>query len=69
MADDECTTEWPWGNGIPEPKTSAGICRPDLRAGIRDLYNPRAANHTSIFPETTYALAIKSIALLHRASQ
>ena len=69
MADEECTTEWPWGNGIPEPKMAAGICRPDLRTGIKDLYNPRSAGHTSMFPETTYALAIKSIALLHRASQ
>jgi hypothetical protein len=69
MADEECTTEWPWGNGVPEPKTSAAIGRPDLRNGIRELYNSRGMGHTAMFPETTYTLAIKSVAILHRASQ
>lgn len=68
LADEECTTEWPWGNGIPEAKSSAGISRPDHRSGIRELYDMRGMGHT-VFPETTYALALKSVALLHRASQ
>lgn len=68
MADEECTTEWPWGNGVPESKSLVGIARPDHRAGIRELYASRGMGHT-VFPETTHALAVKSLALLHRASQ
>lgn len=67
MADDECTTQWPWGWGVPEPKSGMG--RPDDRYGIRDLHDPSSMAHQSLFPDTTYTLALKSLALLHRASQ
>lgn len=39
------------------------------RHGIRDLHDPSSSLHTSPIPDTTYVLAIKSLALLHRASQ
>lgn len=67
MADDECTTQWPWGWGIPEPKSGMG--RPDDRYGIRDIHDMNSPSHQSAFPDSTYTLALKSLALLHRASQ
>jgi hypothetical protein len=68
MADEECTTEWPWGGGVPEPKIIlAG--QPGHRFGIRDLHDPTSISHTSPIPESTYTLAMRSVALLHRASQ
>lgn len=67
LADDECTTEWPWGWGIPEPKMSMG--RPEQRFSLRDLYDPASLARQSPVPETTYTLAVKSVGLLHRASQ
>lgn len=67
MADDECTTQWPWGWGVPQPKSS--LSRPDDRYAIRDLHDPTSVAHHSLYPESTYTLALKSLALLHRASQ
>lgn len=67
MTDDECTTQWPWGWGVPEPKS--GIGRLDERYGIRDLHDPASLAQQSPFPDSTYTLALKSLALLHRASQ
>ena len=36
---------------------------------IQDLYDPSSTMHSSPYPDTTYTLAVKSMALLHRASQ
>lgn len=69
MADEECTTEWPWGGGIPEPRMLVAMGQPCHRFGIRDLHDPTSITHAMPIPETTYTLAMKSVALLHRASQ
>ncbi|WWC66292.1 uncharacterized protein I206_100193 [Kwoniella pini CBS 10737] len=65
MSDELCTTEWGWGWGTVQPKHSANL---HDRHGIRDLYDPASTMHLATAPETTYVLAIKSVALLHRAS-
>ncbi|GFZ43535.1 hypothetical protein JCM24511_01255 [Saitozyma sp. JCM 24511] len=62
MADDECTTEWPWGWGSAEIKPG------DSRWGIQDLYDASSPMHSSPFPDTTFTLATKSTGLVHRAS-
>jgi hypothetical protein len=67
LPDDECTTQWPWGWGVPEPKLPMG--RPDHRFSLRDLHDPTSMAQHSPFPDTTYTLAVKSVGLLHRASQ
>lgn len=67
MADDECTTQWPWSTGVPGPKSDMN--RPDDRYSIRDLHDPTSPAHQSPYPDTTYTLALKSLALLHRSSQ
>lgn len=67
MADEECTTQWPWGWGTPEPKSGMG--RPDHRYGLRDLHDPTSLYHQSPYPDSTYTLAVKSLAILHRTSQ
>jgi hypothetical protein len=67
MSEDECTTEWPWGTGVPEPRPSH--TRSDNRSSIRALHDPILMAQQPHVSETTYTLAVKSVALLHRASQ
>ncbi|OCF55433.1 hypothetical protein L486_06916 [Kwoniella mangroviensis CBS 10435] len=63
LADEICTTEWSWGSGSVEPSSSVSE-----KFSIRDLYDPSSAVHSTPTLDTTYVLAIKSLALLHRAS-
>ncbi|OCF41763.1 hypothetical protein I317_04369 [Kwoniella heveanensis CBS 569] len=65
LVDDSCTTEFGWGWGPVEvkPPQSAG-----QRFGIRDLYDPSSAMHSSPSADSTYVLGVKSLGLLHRSS-
>ncbi|WWC58693.1 uncharacterized protein I303_101237 [Kwoniella dejecticola CBS 10117] len=65
LADELCTTEWAWGSGVVQAKPSASL---NERHAIIDLYDADSPMHSSATSDTTYVLAIKSIALLHRAS-
>nr|XP_019049274.1 hypothetical protein I302_03056 [Kwoniella bestiolae CBS 10118]OCF28204.1 hypothetical protein I302_03056 [Kwoniella bestiolae CBS 10118] len=65
LADEICTTEWGWGSGSVETKPSNNV---NERYSIRDLYDPTSNIHSTPTPDTTYVLAIRSLALLHRAS-
>ncbi|WWD17875.1 hypothetical protein CI109_102319 [Kwoniella shandongensis] len=60
MSDEQATTQWPWGWGHIRPRIEP--------FGIRDLYEPMSTMHTSPQADTTYLLATKSTALLHRAN-
>ncbi|WWC86277.1 uncharacterized protein L201_001150 [Kwoniella dendrophila CBS 6074] len=65
LADDLCTTEWGWGWGPVETKSLAGNTE---KYNIGDLFDPSSTIHSSPTPDTTYILATKSVALLHRAN-
>lgn len=85
LADEECTTQWPWGPGTVEvggiffrslverslvdmsQARSLNPSRPSYN--LADLHDMRSSMHTSGVLDTTYVLALKSLALLHRASQ
>jgi len=85
MADEECTTEFAWGWGSVEvshriqtvsqyhKKLMESKIKPanmvNQRYGIHDMHDPTSPLHGSPFPDTTYVLAIKSLGLMHRASQ
>lgn len=65
LADEECTTPWPWGQGGVE------FCPSALQGthyGIADLYDRASPMHTSPVPDSTYTLAVKSLGLLHAAN-
>ena len=64
IADDECTTRWPWGSGGIEPM-GADINSHHI---LKDLMDPMSEMQASPYPDTTYVLALKSLALLHRTS-
>ncbi|WRT64168.1 uncharacterized protein IL334_001097 [Kwoniella shivajii] len=65
LSDDLCTTQWAKGWGAVEVKPENVM---DEKHSIRDLYDQASPMHSSTIPDTTYTLAIKSLALLHRSS-
>ncbi|KAK4688000.1 hypothetical protein P7C73_g2109, partial [Tremellales sp. Uapishka_1] len=65
LPDRETTTEWGWGWGPAEVKP---LKHPITQFTIQDLHDPSSLLHSVPEPDTTYVLAIKSLALLHRSS-
>ncbi|OWZ71855.1 hypothetical protein AYX14_02736 [Cryptococcus neoformans] len=65
LPDAECTTEWPWGWGHVEVRTVL----PLERYILNDIHDPDSNIHTGAYTDTTYTLAMKSMALLCRAGR
>ncbi|KAK8865941.1 hypothetical protein IAR55_001090 [Kwoniella newhampshirensis] len=65
LADEQVTTKWAWGWGQVEVRHPNS---PAQQFSICDLYDPMSPMHSSPEADTTYVLALKSAALLHRAS-
>ncbi|XAO23238.1 hypothetical protein I312_102016 [Cryptococcus bacillisporus CA1280] len=65
LPDAECTTEWPWGWGHVE----ARAVLPLERYTLNDIHDPDSNIHTGAYADTTYTLAMKSMALLCRAGR
>ncbi|WVQ82762.1 hypothetical protein IAT38_004894 [Cryptococcus sp. DSM 104549] len=65
LADEQCTTEWGWGWGHVEVKP---MNLASERYALKDLYDPSSGMHMSPNADSTYVLAVKSTALLARAS-
>lgn len=65
LPDAECTTEWPWGWGHVEVRTVLAL----ERYILNDIHDPDSNIHTGAYTDTTYTLAMKSMALLCRAGR
>ncbi|KIR37054.1 hypothetical protein I352_00366 [Cryptococcus deuterogattii MMRL2647] len=65
LPDAECTTEWPWGWGHVEVRAVP----PLERYTLNDIHDPGSSIHTGAYADTTYTLAMKSMALLCRAGR
>lgn len=65
LPDAECTTEWPWGWGHVEVRAVS----PLERYTLNDIHDPDSNIHTGAYADTTYTLAMKSMALLCRAGR